>query len=162
MGTSHPLGRLWEGRQVCCLGEGNWRPNLISLWWVARFLSRIQWPHRSHLEIPGAKGDARGTGDWVSHAIFYVGGSTLICLYFRVPGQGKIKNSLGSLGSLDLRLFQTHVKPHAHPLRWFPLNSKLVKPGIVLHYDKCLPTMPSRAFHWATILHTCQEELWGE
>lgn len=28
-----------------------------------------------------------------------------ICLYFKVPGQGKIKNSLGSLGSPDLRLF---------------------------------------------------------
>lgn len=55
--------------------------------------------------------------DWVSHAMFYMGGSTLICLYFRVPGQGKIENSLGSLslGSLDLRLFQTHVRPHTQP-----------------------------------------------
>lgn len=124
------------GRQTGLLsGGGKLEAQLcedpVSQWWVARFLGGIQWPHRSHLEILGAKGDVPGTGDWVSCALFYVGGSTLICLYFRVPEQGKIKNSLGSLGSLDLELFQTRVRLHAHPQIWFPLKSKLVRPGIV-------------------------------
>lgn len=128
VGTSHPLGRLWEGRQACGLGEGHWRPNavkILSQWWVARFLGGRQWPHRSHLEILGAKGDAPGSGDWVSYTLFYVGGSTLICLYFRVPGQGKIKNSSSWLGSLDLGLFQTPVRPHAHPQSRIPLKASL-------------------------------------
>lgn len=78
---------------------------MVQDWWVARFLGGIQGPHRSHLELLGAKGDALvlESGLHVLYSTWV--GPILICLYFKVPGQGKIKNSLGSLGSPDLRLF---------------------------------------------------------
>lgn len=143
---SHPLGRLWEGRLASCLEEGKWRPKPVMIHchhggWLGSCVASE--------DLIGATG-GKERCSWhqnLGFACFVPCG--WFCSHQLIlwgPGQGEIRNSLGSLGSLDLRIFQTHVRPQARQQSWFPLKSQLVRPGLSIP-----PTMPSRALCWATI-----------